>query len=385
VKVFRRALGLCLLACFACEGGESTQVIVTVMAEPRIREQATELRVTVRRNLDPSASVVYDDSHPARFPYVIALSPESQAAPSSYRLEVTASSASGALASARLESSYVSHQTRYVLLTLEDQCIGIVCGDRLTCHAGACVDSRVDPSELATDRAHAPRSVDLVDVTTPTADGDASEPNPPTADSGSKPDEAGPRQIEAGPPLLSRDAGSPLVDSGDQRDPAHPVDADTPPVANDAGLRDRDATVVPKPPDAATPVVPVTPPPVVPDAGPTLSAPCKPMGSWVVDYTETGGDCRLGDYQWLVAFHGKLTDIMVGETACTQAVDLTPDGCSMTYTLSCPAKDQTDPYEETSTLRMVAPDRMVGEVNQLFHRSDGDCRTLGNNDLRLVP
>jgi hypothetical protein len=57
----------------------------------------------------------------------------------------------------------------------------------------------------------------------------------------------------------------------------------------------------------------------------------------------------------------------------------------MTYTLSCPADDDTDPYEEVSTLRMTSPDRMVGDVNQLFHHPDGDCTTLGTNELRLVP
>lgn len=343
----RRSWMLLLLWCLlGCETSALTEVVITVTAEAGVRARATQTTLVV--TLDPAgaASVLHDNRDAprvARFaqqPYVVALSPRAGSESAVYELEVAALERGQVIASARLISSYVEGQTRYVNITLEDACIDVSCGEQLTCRAGHCVDATVDADQFSAESKGAPRNIDLIDSedTTPTkpddADGDAQVPTVPDA-----------------PPVL---LDPPVNDPGT-----------TPTIPN---ITRFDAAVPMTRPDAAVPItrpdanVPTTVPDAsVPDAGKGFV--CTPMGEWIARRDQLlGGTCGSQINDFPVQYYGSISDPMASEKSCKLTPTLSADGCVMTYVHDCLVVLPDDSFieRETGRIEMTSATTMSG-------------------------
>jgi hypothetical protein len=156
------ALAVCMagLGLTACDssGGERTQVMVVVDAEPGVRERTEEVEIEVdaasgededgndweprvQRNLTPGSGVGW--------PLEIALVPRDDNTRRVYRVVATALGEDGEpVAEARAIGGYEHGKTLTLLLLFEDDCIDRFCDDRHTCRAGDCVDALADPDRL---------------------------------------------------------------------------------------------------------------------------------------------------------------------------------------------------------------------------------------------
>jgi alpha-tubulin suppressor-like RCC1 family protein len=223
-----RVLWLCS-AFMACSVGNRTETVVIVEAQPGVAARATHTTLVITRSPDGAPLDVHSDAQsprPARFPYVVALSPSESEDAQLYRFQVTALENGRTLAVARLISGYVQDETRYVRMLLEDACIdGPVCDPQQTCHADSCIDANVDPRSFSPERQTARYSSErgvaadpaLGDAMIPGLEGsvaqsDASQPTPPisSGDAGSMQavDDGGPA-----PSLLAND-GKPALSLG---------------------------------------------------------------------------------------------------------------------------------------------------------------------------
>jgi hypothetical protein len=400
----RHALAVAgLVALASCaDAAQPTRVVVTVRADRMTDERARQLYLSVVRGAPGMESrLVYESTVDAEFPFVIELTPGQNQPSQPYQLDVRAIDAQGPFVRASLRSSYVAEQTRYVTLLLEDDCIATSCGADSTCHAGACVDSQIDPSVLGSDPERPPRSVDLLGPFDPLGRVDASAPA--ATDAGqpvARPEPAladaalalpmQPSEQDSSPPSADDDASvAALPDAGSPAPiPDPPLDAGRAQQPPDAG------SPPPQPPADAGSPMPTRPPP---DAGSPMSAQpppdagnsalsCMPRGTWSFHYVETGGTCRMGDLDLAFAFYGKLSDSIIRENAgCGPVVSLSADGCTLTYRVECPAVAGARAYDETGSARMLAPDRIVGEMNQVYYDSAGTtCTTAGKFEMAPV-
>lgn len=210
------AISLVVAGCkFESQAIPTTQLVVEIDAESGVRSRLDSLDLFVagarhRDNLDEREMVFEEPVKPGAdpaspaFPIRIVLTPKTGDARRVFELSATArDSGGGQVAQARVITGYVSHQIRFVRLVLEDDCIGIMCGDLDTCKVGGCTPGFIEPTDL-------PLLPGIEDAGMGTDGGDAAAPVDTGVDAG--PDAA----VEAG-----IDSG---VDSGPLEDPCMRVD-----------------------------------------------------------------------------------------------------------------------------------------------------------------
>lgn len=153
--------GLGLAAC-GDSAAVQTQVVVLVDGEPGVREAARALRVRID-SVEAGGNHL-DERVTPKWPLVLTLRPADGDASRHYRVGVEAlGKADAPVALARLQSGYVAGERRFVVLMLEDDCIGVACEDASdTCHAARCVSALIDAEQLGTRRDQAPEASDLL-------------------------------------------------------------------------------------------------------------------------------------------------------------------------------------------------------------------------------
>jgi hypothetical protein len=142
---------------------DQTQVVVLVDGQPGVRKAARALRVRID-SVEAGGNHL-DERVTPKWPLELTLRPFGGDAERHYRVSVEALGKADALvALARLQSGFVAGERRFVVLMLEDDCIGVACEDASdTCHAARCVSARVDAAELGTRRDRAPELSDLLE------------------------------------------------------------------------------------------------------------------------------------------------------------------------------------------------------------------------------
>jgi hypothetical protein len=129
----------------------STQVIVTIDAEPGVKMDSTKLQVVVLggsgRVTAPTASrfdrVLTPGGADPAYPITLGLAPLDGDVGRSYTVTATAQTAAGGfVGQVRIIGGYVEGETSTVRLMLEDMCRTVMCGAEQTCRAGVCVDAR---------------------------------------------------------------------------------------------------------------------------------------------------------------------------------------------------------------------------------------------------
>lgn len=145
----RSVLFALMLAACVPDEGVMTQVMVVVDAESGVREQTDKLKVFIRGSdgidgLTSSKKRFDGVVDPPDFPVRIAVAPFEDDAERVFVIEVTGESSDGEIVTqGRLISGYSQNKLREVRMTLDDDCIGVVCEDiQTTCRAGECVDAR---------------------------------------------------------------------------------------------------------------------------------------------------------------------------------------------------------------------------------------------------
>jgi hypothetical protein len=264
----------CLAACVS-EDKTLTQVIVEVDAEPGIREQASQLVVSIYGSdgiSELAGSLLRHEQTvdaPA-YPLRVAIAPLGGDVDRLFLIQVRGQTRRGELvAEARLISGYTRGGRRETRMLLEDACAGVICEDRLqTCRNKRCVDARDDFAfESSGESDHTPdaskaRDARVRDATSGARDEDASSL-----------------------PAPREDAGEPAIDEPDAGPTGEP-DAATP-VKVDAGGAVPDAGAVTNV-DAGPPTTPVSKPSKLP----TYVRECPTLADGTVTFTGLG-DVRI--------------------------------------------------------------------------------------------
>jgi hypothetical protein len=180
----------CVLWLAACDDDAiETEVVVLVDAEEGVRMDAHLLRVDVERLSETGAKSEPGPTQAVQdWPYKLALHPRGNDADRSWRVTARAFSTADdgelvLIAAARVQSSFVAGERRWVRLLLEDACRSepLCPEDNETCHVGAerrenddpCVSAELDARDFATRQGDAPDVGDLIDRRDERADGGA--------------------------------------------------------------------------------------------------------------------------------------------------------------------------------------------------------------------
>lgn len=141
----------CALLASGC-GAKATQVIVILDAEPGVQFDSTQLHVVVQGGSGGTISAggpldelltpgMGTPADPA-YPFKLAIAPLGGDVSRSYSVTATALDGDTIVAQARIIGGYVEGEVVTVRLVLEDACVGVICGEGLTCKAHVCVDAR---------------------------------------------------------------------------------------------------------------------------------------------------------------------------------------------------------------------------------------------------
>ena len=145
------SLFVCVLLASGC-GAKATQVIVILDAEPGVQLDSTQLHVVVQGGsggtistggpLDELLTPGMGTPADPPYPFKLAIAPLGGDVSRSYSVTATALDGDTIVAQARIIGGYVEGEVVTVRLVLEDACVGVICGEGLTCKAHVCVDAR---------------------------------------------------------------------------------------------------------------------------------------------------------------------------------------------------------------------------------------------------
>ncbi len=191
-----------------------TEAVVDVLAEPRVRDEATRLRVTVRGGSDLAALEVSHDEElrPPRFPLRVTLVPRDGDASRVFEVSAVAYGREETVIGRRVvRGNFQAGRTLAIQLLLEDCCYDVAptCGRGQTCDDCRCHDPSVITPETdagplldAFTPADAVSAIDAgthADEDASTAEPDASTTEPD--DASTPPDAFEPRGVCAGMPV----------------------------------------------------------------------------------------------------------------------------------------------------------------------------------------